>query len=157
VKPALVAALAGGGLLLLARRAGAETTGNGMPDPIQFSDRVQRFAEAVAYAEGWYAPGDTVPKRLNNPGDLKISSVRNIGKDPQGHLHFASPADGWLALHRQIQLIVDGRSRVYTLDMSINDMGARYAPPTAGTGAWANNVADRLNVSPSTRLRDVLT
>jgi hypothetical protein len=141
-------------LLLRARTAGAGEV-SGMPDPVGgFSPKVQRFAEAIAYAEGYYAGGNPIPRRLNNPGDLKVSSVPSIGKDPGGHLHFATIEDGWLALHRQLQLIIDGKSRVYTLDMTLDQMAKKYAEWSSN---WARNVATRLGVSETARLRDLLT
>ena len=145
----LVAGMGAAGVLLARRAEGAVTN----KSLVEYSSKVHRMAEAIAYAEGFYAPGNPIPRRLNNPGDLKISSVPNIGKDAAGHLHFATPEDGWLALYRQLQLIINGRSSVYTLDMTIDQMAARYAESNE---AWATNVARRLNVAPSTRLRDVL-
>ena len=145
--------LAGAGLLF-ARRAdagGFDDTWTG--GTVTYSSSIRRMAEAIAYAEGFYAAGTPIPKRLNNPGDLKRSSVPNVGTDAAGHLEFATIADGWEALHRQLQLIVDGRSRVYTLDMTIAQMAAKYAE---GSTQWAANVSRRLGVGDSTTLRAVL-
>lgn len=147
-------ALGAAALLLLRARTAEGGEMSTDPGPVEYSPQVKAFAEAIAYAEGYYAPGNPTPRRLNNPGDLKISSVPNIGKDQYGHLHFATAADGWLALWRQLQLIIDGKSRVYTLDMTIAQMGAKYAE--AG-GVWANNVAARLNVTTAHKLRQLLT
>jgi len=127
-------------VLLLAKRVA----------PALVNPKVQAFAEAIAYAEG-FRPG-TVPWRNNNPGDLKVSAVPSVGKDSQGHLIFASPEDGWRALRRQLQLIVDGQSR-FTLEMTIAEMGARYAE---WSGSWSHNVASRLGVTEGTTLRAVL-
>lgn len=117
--------------------------------------KVQRLSEAIAYAEGFYTAG-SVPQRNNNPGDLKISSVPNVGADKAGHLIFKTPEDGWLALRRQIELIAQGRSGVYTkgLDTTIAEMAAKYAE---WSGNWARNVSSRLGVSEGTTLRAVLT
>jgi len=155
VNRAALIGLAVGGLVVLRGRAAAtDTTEMQTPDPVDFAPGIKRMAEAIAYAEGYYGPGDPVPRRLNNPGDLKASSVPAIGTDTAGHLHFATIELGWLALYRQLQLIVDGRSRVYKLDDTIATMGQRYAPPNPVI--WAGNVAGRLRVPTSVRLRDVL-
>jgi hypothetical protein len=140
---------AGVGVLVLARRAQGGTM-----SIVEYSAQVRRMAEAIAYAEGYYAPGNPIPRRLNNPGDVKISSVPNIGKDQYGHLHFATPEDGWLALYRQLQLIINGRSSVYTLDMTIEQMGKRWAEANT---AWTTNVSTKLGVPATTTLRSVLT
>lgn len=126
--------------------------GSMMPDWPEYSWMLKRFAEAIAFAEGWYVVG-SIPQRLNNPGDLKTSGIPSIGQDAQGHLHFASPDDGWRALYRQLQIIVDGKSAHYSLGMTILQMGDKYAP---GSVSWPRNVAARLNVSTGTRLREVL-
>jgi hypothetical protein len=147
----IVAGLGAAGLLVARRAEGAAMTDS--KSIVEYSAKIRAFAEAIAYAEGYYAPGNPIPRRLNNPGDLKISSVPNIGKDASGHLHFATAEDGWLALYRQLQLIINGRSSVYTLDMTIAQMGARYAEANDN---WVTNVTRRLGVTPQTRLRDVL-
>lgn len=120
--------------------------------PGGYSAKVLAFARAVARAEGFGVAG-AVPTRLNNPGDLKASSVASIGRDASGHLQFANLVDGWTALYRQVQLIIDGHSRNYTLDMTINEMAAKYAESNVH---WARNVAGALNVPASTRLREIL-
>lgn len=138
--------VAGGvvGLVLMAKKT---TAGAGVVDTV----KVQRFAEAIAYAEG-FRPG-TLPWKNNNPGDLKISSVRSIGHDEQGHLVFATPEDGWRALRVQLGYIVTGQSNVYKLDMTIRTMGTKYAEWSAN---WSKNVAGKLGVSEDTTLRAVL-
>lgn len=145
-----------GGAWLLLRDRGvalaAETAIVSLDPPSGYSEKVMAFARAIAKAEG-YGIANAIPTRLNNPGDLKISAVPSIGADASGHLRFATAEDGWRALYRQVQLIVDGRSRVYTLDMTIAQMGERYAE---GSWNWTRNVTDALAVRPETRLREVL-
>lgn len=142
------------GAILLGRgRADAlEQDDDLMQWPASYSAAIQRFAHAISVAEGFGRP-DAVPTRLNNPGDLKRSSVPNIGADPQGHLHFRTVADGWEALHRLLYLIVEGRSANFTLDMTIARMGTTYAP---GSTSWAANVARELHVPVTTPLAEVL-
>jgi hypothetical protein len=140
------------GLALMNRREITEAIMPFIDPPGGYSEAIRRMARAIAYAEG-HGLANAIPTRLNNPGDLKASSVPAIGRDDAGHLQFATLEDGWLALYRQLYLIVTGRSRVYTLDMTIAEMGARYAE---GSGNWVKNVSARLAMSPDTPLRDVL-
>lgn len=109
------------------------------------------FARAIAFAEGYGVPG-AIPTVRNNPGDLKVSGDGSITT-------FASVADGWDALYRQLALIVSGRSRVYNLNMSIAEMASKWT--ATEQSAWTNNVVtflrqSGLDVSSQTRLREVL-
>lgn len=145
-----------GVFLALQSRASATTHDDAMTmidPPGGYPAPVVRFARAIAAAEGFGIVG-AIPTRQHNPGNLKTSSVPSIGADTQGHLIFATDADGWLALYRQIALIVSGRSRYYSLDMTLADMGARYAGDSA---AWTANVARGLGVSPGATLREILS
>ena len=107
-------------------------------------DRVQRIAEAIALAEGFYAPG-SLPQRRNNPGDIKVNGVIAT---------YESEADGWEALRNQIRLILENRSGIYTSDMSIYEVAELY---TGGDNpsAWAHIVSAQLGVSPDTALGEV--
>lgn len=151
--------LVGGAALLVSATAGASEPSNGddgdlwAPGVLMYSPQLRRFAAAIARAEGFGQPG-AIPTRNHNPGDLKSSSVASIGADAQGHLMFSSDTDGWEALYRQLHLIVTGRSRVYTLNMTIADMARRYA---GWSDNWAANVASYLGVPTSTPLREVLS
>lgn len=148
-------------LALSARRGSAANAslivngddGTGVSVVPVYSPAIKRFAEAIATAEGFGVPG-AIPTRAHNPGDLKLpASLSPLGY-LAGHTIFATDEDGWQALYRQLQLIVDGRSRIYTLSMTIDEMGARYAPPDPQT--WARNVARVLGVPTNVRLRTVL-
>jgi hypothetical protein len=70
-----------------------------------------------------------------------------------GHTIFATPEEGWRALYRQLQLIIDGKSNVYRLDMTIAEMSSKYAEWSVN---WAKNVSARLGVPVSTPIRDLL-
>jgi hypothetical protein len=120
------------------------------------SNRVDKFAEAIAYAEGYGRPG-VIPTRYHNPGDIKgvkgwrFPGQRALGKG--NHVIFRTDADGWNALREQIRKIVDGRSKHYTADMTIAQMARRYA---ARSHNWTVMVTKKLGVPASTRLRDYL-
>jgi hypothetical protein len=118
-------------------------------------DKVKALAEAIARAEGFYASGNPLPRRANNPGDVTgadgggypTSGVANSA----GVLIFQNVADGWDALYKKLTRIASGQSHVYTLDMTIADLAQKY---TGGdnAGAWAQNVADALNITTDTTL-----
>ena len=110
--------LRGGGALLalaLARRGAPGDALGQVPMPSNLD--VSKFAEAIARAEGWYAAGPTIPKRANNPGNLKAGD--HGGGTINGITIFATPADGWTALRRQLLLIFEGRSSFYTATMTL--------------------------------------
>lgn len=119
--------------------------------PTSYDPALQRTAQAIARQEGWHVAG-SIPQRANNPGNLKVPGQPTL--PGTSITQFASPDLGWAALHRQLWLIVSGRSAYYSLDMSIADM-ARTWTATQQT-EWATNVASFLGVPTSTRLVEVL-
>jgi hypothetical protein len=137
-----------------------------MPDPPSISaivptmlNGLQTFAEAIAFAEGYGADSLNVPTRANNPGDLKLPNTAVTGAE--GISVFATADDGWNALKHQLALIVNGSSHVYTLGMTIREMGAHWTDTQADV--WAGNVASYLqtngfpNVDADTPIGAVLT
>ena len=110
---------------------------------------VQRFAQAIARAEGFSVP-NSIPMRAKNPGNLKLQGFPTIN----GISVFDSVDQGWAALHNQLQLIIDGRSKFYNLDMSIKAMGDTWEADAGD--AWAHNIAADLGVSVDAPLWTVL-
>lgn len=104
---------------------------------------VEALAKAIAKAEGYGVPG-AIPTITNNPGDLK-----NGGKTYQntGITIYATAADGWNALYRQINLILSGGSTHYTVDTTLRKMGQIWTATVSEQAAWAKNVANYLGVS----------
>lgn len=113
-----------------------------------WSAPVTRFAEAIEKAEGsnpaWNNPGDLTVNALGAP----TGGVANS----EGVLIFADPQDGWNALCHQCALMLTGRSHVYSLDMTLEQVGAKYSD---GNSAWAKNVAFFLGVPETTTLRQL--
>lgn len=112
---------------------------------------LRALARAIAVAEGYGLPG-AIPTVRNNPGDLKL--------DGDTITTFRTALDGWNALYRQLTLIVTGRSRFYSLDMTLAAMAATWT--ATEQAAWLANVvaalrADGWTVDGSTRLREILT
>jgi hypothetical protein len=111
------------------------------------------FANAIAFAEGFGVPG-AIPTVRNNPGDLKLPA------DGGAITTFATPADGWEALYKQLDLIRTGASRYYQPTMTI-DQVARVWTATEQS-IWRNNVLTSMsrqgyNVTAGTVIGDVLS
>lgn len=108
---------------------------------------VIRFARAIAYAEG-FGESNALPTRCNNPGDLAIGdqgfgTARSSGIGATDITIFGTEADGWAALYRQVRKMLTGASHVYTLDMSIDHVGLKYAE----VHEWGVNVAEHLHTA----------
>lgn len=111
------------------------------------------FATAIAYAEGFYVNGSR-PQRNNNPGDLTVDTTgRGIGKDGP-FIIYRTVDDGWDALRQQVRLILTNTSHIYNTDMTIQDVANQYT--ATDQSAWALNVANRLGVSPDTKISTLL-
>ena len=137
-------------LLLAATLAPAQT----VTRPAYSSARLNSLTVAIGTAEGFGLKG-ALPTRYHNPGDLKgrpdmFGAVR-AGKG--GHLVFKNDAAGKAALQLQLGLVLTGRSKHYTLDMTLEQMARRYAKNWRN---WSRYVARMLGVSPKVTLRDYL-
>lgn len=128
--------------------AAAPATSVGVVEP---SGKVKAAAQAIARAEGFYVAG-SIPQRANNPGNLKLGGAQTIN----GITVFTTAGEGWAALYRQLNLIVQGRSSFYSLNMSIREMGQRWTATAHEQLAWARNVAGTIGVSVDATLRSVL-
>lgn len=150
-------AIGAGAAYLLGRKPGSGSSGSTDSLPplgaTSYPHGLQDLARAIAYAEGFFTPG-TAPNRANNPGAIKVPGWTGPVTGTQGISVFNSPDDGWNALYRQLDLIDDGRSSVYSESMTISEMAQRWT--NTNQSAWAANVASSLGVSTSTRLWQVL-
>jgi hypothetical protein len=136
-------------ILVLALPAWAGISTVRVPEPPLM--KIERFAHAIAKAEGFYRRG-TIPNRYHNCGDLKAvkgfiyPGQVGIGK---GHVIFANDAAGWNALYHQISKMITGESRHYSPSMTINQIAKRYA---GNWRQWGRNVSHNLGVSSTTTL-----
>ena len=88
-------------------------------------DRVERIADAIANAEGYYVPNSRA-RRNNNPGDLTTPLGQSYtGYDGQ-FVVFATDTDGWNALYILIADALNGVSGIYNADMSISEFATHY-------------------------------
>lgn len=150
-----------GGLVAWALRA--QTTAQELDDVdaidnepmMTFSNGVRLLAKAIARQEGFGVPG-AAPTRNHNPGDLTGTRWTGVVSGAENLAVFATDADGWDALHRQLQLIADGRSGVYSRQMTIAQMAEHYAPKP-NPAVWAANVAAFAGFTPDTTLDTVFS
>jgi hypothetical protein len=114
---------------------------------------VVKFSEAIAKAEGFYVP-NSVPARAHNPGDLTddgdvgLGFIQTAGSFGAKITVYATDADGWTALYKKVRRMLNGASKVYTLDMTLMEVAIKYS----GDAAWATNVAKDLGVDTRTSL-----
>ena len=112
-------------------------------------DNVVKLAKAIAKAEGsnpaWNNPGDLTGI---DRGSFPVTGVVN----QEGVWKFLNPEDGWNALYMKVNRMLAGKSAVYSLDMTLDQVGIRYS---GGDFNWAKNVAAALGVPESTTLREL--
>lgn len=112
---------------------------------------IEKIAQAIATAEGFYVPGSR-PARNHNPGDLTIDTIgQTVGRDGV-YVVYSDDATGWAALRQQVQLMFSG-SHIYNPAMSILEVAANYT--ATDQMAWAKTVATKLGVSINTRLSEL--
>jgi hypothetical protein len=112
-----------------------------------YPDSVLKFAKAISVAEG------SKPE-WNNPGDLTshfgfpVTGTANS----EGVLIFQNAEDGQEALYRQVSLMLTGKSKVYKLTDTLEQVGLKYA---GGDGNWAKNVGAYLGIPLTTTLAEI--
>lgn len=108
---------------------------------------VVRLATAISVAEGsnpdWHNPGD-----LTYAHGHATTGVAN----KEGVLIFVRPQDGWEALYHEVGLMLSGRSHIYKLTDTLEQVGLKYS---GGDTNWSKNVAAYLGVPESTTLQQL--
>lgn len=136
------------------------------------SDKAALLVRGIALAEGgWDADGNGIPGtrpfRNNNPGDLMEPGDQ--GQDSGGYGIFSSadfdgaqsgnadPSnDGFAALFHQVNLILSGQSRVYSLDMTWAQVAELYDKGGDALTAWLPNVASIAGILPAQTVQEWL-
>jgi len=115
--------------------------------------KVDNLAAAISHAEG-FGKRHTIPSRYHNPGDLKAFSSSTplagqvrLGK--AGHIVFKDDEAGKAALRDYIVRMVDGRSRHFRPNMTLNQVARVYAE---NWRPWVRVVSRELGVPPNTTL-----
>jgi hypothetical protein len=113
------------------------------------------MAKAVSIAEG-FGPPENIATRANNPGNvtgLDGAGYQTLGTmNQEGVLHFANLDDGWDALKRKLTHMLTGRSVLYHLYDSLEQIGKVYS---GGKPEWAINVARELGLPVTAELSAV--
>jgi hypothetical protein len=121
------------------------------------NDLIEKCAKASAFAEGFGKP-NSIPTRANNPGDLTDDGNLGYGvidsEGPHGAAITIYPnvTDGWAALYRKWRRALTGASEVYTLRMTIAQIGLKWS----GDPEWAKNFAENFGCSPLSVLSDLV-
>ena len=107
---------------------------------------VLAMADAIAREEGFYSPG-SLPSRAHNPGDLTEGDFGDTGiymTSSSGARIIVFPDDqsGWDALYRKLENIANGGSSVYSPDMTLSQLAAKWT--TTQQSSWASNVANSI-------------
>lgn len=138
-------------LILVVVLFGAQAAFGGV---LFYSEKIKTFAGAIGVAEG-FGIAHAIPTQAHNPGDLVLGDKGFGTLGAEQITIFQDDDTGRNALYHQLNLIVNGLSHVYTLDMSIRDMANKWT--ATQPDAWANNVARELGVSPDTVIGALLT
>ncbi len=112
--------------------------------------KLWNICTAVALAEGFQQGVGTAPYDLNNPGDLSPGDENGQSTCglPQQHggssiILFCTVEEGFIALYKKFERIVDGASSVYPKEATWEEVAIKYA---GNYGAWLNNVTSYLGV-----------
>jgi hypothetical protein len=116
---------------------------------------IQKFAQAIARTEGFYV-ANSVPQRARNPGDLANGDIGNgviqtSGPAGAGITIYSNDIDGWNDLYLKLRRMLSGASEVYTLDLSIEQVGEKWSD----TPTWGQDVAEILGVPATTTLAEL--
>lgn len=115
---------------------------------------IDLFATAIATAEGFFVPNSRAA-RNNNPGNMTRDLIgRATGRDGM-FVVYATAADGWTNLKKQIQITLNGSSGIYNIHMTIQDFANKYT--TTQQLEWARNVASKMGVSVDTTIAQILS
>jgi hypothetical protein len=103
-------------------------------------DLIGRLASAIATSEGFFAPGETLPKKNHNPGDLRAAPGHSF--EPNGFVGFSCDEEGIAALMHQVALNI-------TRGQSLKALISVWAPVSDGnnTTNYINETARRLGFS----------
>ncbi len=114
---------------------------------------------AIGTAEGFGVAG-AIPTNANNPGDL---SLGNLGQGTLGNniSVYPTPQAGTNALGNFLSNIFNGQNPNYSPTMTIGQFADTYVNgpsggTTAGSQAWASNVASSLGASTDTQIGQAL-
>lgn len=103
----------------------------------EYSNATIDFAHAIAHAEG-FGQADTIPTKAHNPGDIIMPGWTGPTLGSEHISVFADDATGWRVLYHQVELIETGKSHVYELTMTFEEMAEKWT--NTQVEDWARNV-----------------
>jgi hypothetical protein len=117
--------------------------------------RIEVWAEAIKEFEGWYKGSRSW--RHNNPGNLRYSKYETDNVD--GYSVFPDYETGWKALLFQLRIATDGRSSVYSPDMTLKQFVNVWAPPEDNNNhnkQYVRHLVEALGVRSSTKIKNIV-
>lgn len=119
-----------------------------MTQPFAPTELVVRISLAISEMEGYPKRGSRAD-RNNNPGN-----IRSWGKTPivDGFAKFATPLEGWAALHKQVQKNIGRGLTLREFFGGKAGVYGGYAPDSDGNRSvhYAEYVAKRVGIAPDT-------
>lgn len=112
------------------------------------------LSSAIANAEGYGVSG-AIPTIANNPGNIALGDLGG-GTLGQNISIYPDSTSGWNALNNQLQMIMNGQSSVYNPNMTLQQMGQKWAGGGTGSQNWVQNVANYLGVDPNSTIGSIL-
>lgn len=104
------------------------------------TDLLYKLASAIATAEGYFVVG-SVPRRNNNPGDLRGAPWLTSPKIINHFVQFSNPASGISGLYHQIALDI-------ARGVSLRGLIEKWAPPSDGNNTlnYLSETARRVGI-----------
>jgi hypothetical protein len=134
------------------------------PNVVRKLSKLELFCNAIQAHETGGNP-NSLPSRLLNPGAFRFAEwQRKFGGVPHssGYTRFASYAEGYAALRAFLRSACSVYGKTYQPTMTLYQFFAKYAPDAdqgpgmAKSKQYAEFVADRIGVPPSTQLRSLV-
>jgi hypothetical protein len=113
-------------------------------------DRIWDICRAIATAEGY--DSNQAAFRNNNPGDISdgASEFGSEYVDGSNVTTFPDAPTGWNWLYTKISNHITGKSATYSANLTIAQVGQKWAAPGQPGINWKNNVGRVLQVNPDT-------
>lgn len=123
--------------------------------------KIEDWAVAIKEFEGWFPPGEKYPHgsrsyRNNNPGNLRYSPYEIDNVD--NFSIFPDYETGMKALKHQLRIAVEGKSKYYNPELTLNAFFSIYAPSNDGNHPlrYASYVAEKLGVTPYFKIKNFI-
>lgn len=103
-------------------------------------DLLGKLCSSISTAEGFFTTGPSLPKRNNNPGDLRSAPWLAHAPISEGFVHFSTPAQGIAGLYHQVALDI-------ARGASLKQLIYKWAPPSENnTSNYLTETARRVGI-----------